>query len=59
MKAGTVGGIEAVAKAINAHISSADACYAGCYALGNMTGDNGKNAKIQLRTQVNEQLRTK
>ena len=47
LKVGTARGIEVVLKAIDTHISNVKVCYAGCYALGGMTGDNGKNAKIQ------------
>ena len=43
MKAGTTGGIEAVVKAINTHISNAAICEQGCGALNNMTKGNGKN----------------
>ena len=42
MKAGAVGGIEAVVKAINTHISNAGVCEKGCGALCNMTANNGK-----------------
>ena len=44
MKAGAVGGIEAVVKAINTHINNADVCERGCGALWNMTV-NGKNTE--------------
>ena len=37
IKAGAAGGIEAVVKAINTHISNASVCYQGCDALKNMT----------------------
>ena len=50
MKAGTAGGIEAVVKAINAHINNVDVCYAGCRVLWNMTLDDGK-AKSQDKNQ--------
>ena len=43
MKAGAAGGIEAVVKAINAHIGNTDVCKNGCWALCIMTKDNGKN----------------
>ena len=42
MKAGAAGGIEAIAKAINTHISSAGVCESGCCTLRNVTCDNGK-----------------
>ena len=42
MKAGAVGGIEAIMQAINKHIDNADVCYAGYGALCIMTA-NGKN----------------
>ena len=45
VKVGTVGGIEAVAKAISTHISNADVCKNGCGALWNMTANNGKNTE--------------
>ena len=51
MKAGTVGGIEAVVKAINTHIGNADVCYQGCGALRNMTFNNGKNTE-QSKQQI-------
>ena len=41
MKAGAVGGIEAVVKAINTHINNADVCESGCNTLWIMTV-NGK-----------------
>ena len=44
MKAVTVGGIEAVIKAINPHIHNSDVCENGCYALYNMIFNNGKNS---------------
>ena len=43
MKAVTVGGIEAVVKAINTHIKLSYVCENGCGALLSMTGGNGKN----------------
>ena len=43
MKAGAAGGIEAVVKAINAHINNAGMCEYGCGALRNMTESNGEN----------------
>ena len=43
MKTGAAGGIETVVKVINTHISNADVCDEGCYALGNLTGDNCKS----------------
>ena len=42
MKAGAAGGIEAIVKAINTHISNAAICEQGCGALNNMTAVNGK-----------------
>ena len=41
-KAGVAGGIEAVVKAINTHISNAGVCEKGCGALRSMTV-NGKS----------------
>ena len=46
MKAVTVGGIEAVIKAINSHVHNPDVCENGCYALYNMIFDNGKKTII-------------
>ena len=43
VKAGAVGGVEAVVKAINTHIYNAGVCENGCGALWNMTSNNGKN----------------
>ena len=43
VKAGTAGGIDAVVKAINIHISNAGVCENGCCALRSMTYNNGKN----------------
>ena len=45
MKARAVGGIEAVVKAISAHINNTGVCYRGCGALLNMTYSNGKNTE--------------
>ena len=45
-EAGVAGGIEAVVKAINTHISNSGVCENGCGALWNMT-DNGKNTVIK------------
>ena len=45
MKAGTTGGIEAVAKAISTHIDNASVCEQGCGAFLNMTAINGKNTE--------------
>ena len=39
MKAGKVGGIEAVVKAINTHANNAKLCYIGCFSLLNMSAD--------------------
>ena len=50
MKAGAAGAIEAVVKAINTHIGNAGVCENGCWALRNMTFNNGKikiNNKIK------------
>ena len=41
MKAGEVGGIDAVVKAVNLHINNADVCVNGCGALWNITESNG------------------
>ena len=57
MRAVEVGGIEAVVKAINTHISNVCVCIAGCGTLVIMTV-NGKNIK-QAKQMTNEQLRTK
>ena len=55
MKAGEAGGIEAVVKAINTHISSADVCKNGCGTLRNMTANIGKNTnKIAKQNKYNE-----
>ena len=43
VKAGTVGGIEAVIKAIDARINNVDVCKWGCGVLRNMTANNGKS----------------
>ena len=43
MKAGVIGGIEVVVKAINTHIDNAGVYERGCGALANMTVNNGKN----------------
>ena len=43
VKVRTVGGIEAVVKAINTHIDNFCVCYTGCVALGVMTKSNGKH----------------
>ena len=43
MKAGAAGGIEAVVKAINAHIDNVSVCKQGCNALWSMTTNNGPN----------------
>ena len=42
MKAGTTGGIEAILKAINTHITNANVCEQGCGALRSIVNDNGK-----------------
>ena len=51
MKAGTVGGIEAVVKAVNTHIDNAGVCEWVCRALINMT-DNGKNTDKTVNQQM-------
>ena len=43
VKAGIVGGIEAVVKVINTHIGNAGVCEKGCGVLSSMTFNNGKN----------------
>ena len=43
MKAGIAGGIEAIVRAINIYIVSADVCEKGCGALMNMSLNNRKN----------------
>ena len=45
MKAGRIGGIEAVVKAINTHINNVKVCKSGCGMLGN-TLANGKHFTI-------------
>ena len=45
VKAGAVGGIEAVVKAINTHIDNANVYQFGCGALANMTTGNCKNTE--------------
>ena len=57
MKAGTAGGIEVVAKAIDIHTNSFHVCFSGCGALWNMI-NNGKNTNKSKATS-NEQMRTK
>ena len=42
VKAVSAGGVEAVVKAINIHISYADVCKLGCDILKDMTENNGK-----------------
>ena len=39
VKAGAVGGIEAVVKAINTHLGDSSVCEKGCGALWNMTAN--------------------
>ena len=61
LKAGEAGGIDAVAKAINAHLGNADVCYHGCSALWNMVLNGkkkGNNEQMHL-DQTNEQMRMK
>ena len=43
MKAVTAGGIEAVVKAVSAHIDNAGVCKQGCGALLNMIGGSSKH----------------
>ena len=38
-----IGGIEAIVKAINTHIDNAGMCEQGCWALRNMTFNDGKS----------------
>ena len=52
VNAGTVGGIEAVVKAVNTHIDNADVCEQGCGALWNMTCNNGKNTDKTVNQQM-------
>ena len=47
VKAGTAGGIEAVVKAINAHIDNPGVCRTGCGALWNMTESSDKSTNKQ------------
>ena len=54
LKAGVKGGIEAVVKAINAHINNVDVCEKGCCALKNMTVNNGK---ITYKAATNKQMK--
>ena len=49
VKAGISGGIEAVVKAMNTHISNASVCKNGCSALWNMTSNSGKRILIILK----------
>ena len=42
IKAGKVGGIEAVVKAINTHIDNADVCKRGCRVLVSMSAKRNK-----------------
>ena len=49
MKAGAVGGIEAVVKAINTHINYAGVCYCGCCVLWNIS-----DANVSLQKEVCE-----
>ena len=49
MKAGAVGGIEAVVKAINTHINNVGVCEQGCGALWNMTVNGKKQMIKQLK----------
>ena len=52
MKAGAIGGIESVVKAINTHIDNGGVCERGCCALNNMTA-NGKNTNKTTATTTN------
>ena len=45
IKAGKVGGIEAVVKAINTNITDVDVCEQGCGALCNMTAKGKMHQK--------------
>ena len=58
MKAGAVGGIEAVVKAINTHISNAGVCEKGCDALWNIAF-NGKTLDKSPTNKTNEQTKSK
>ena len=42
VKAGEYGAIEVILSAMKAHMSIADVCEQGCWALWNITADNGK-----------------
>ena len=50
MKAGAAGGIEAVVKAINAHICDVDVCEKGCRALLSIIHNNSENTDKNERT---------
>ena len=50
VNAGEAGGIEAVVKAVNTHIDNPDVCEQGCWALWNMTFNNGKTANKNTLT---------
>ena len=52
MKAGRVGGIEAVVNAINTHIDNVGVCERGCSALWNMTVNNGKTPSKATKTKM-------
>ena len=44
IKAGAAGGVEAVVKAINTHISNVNVCENGCGVLWNITFNNSKDS---------------
>ena len=52
MKAGAVGGIEAVVKAISTHVNNVGVCKNGCGALANIIANNGKSTKTKQQTIV-------
>ena len=54
MKAGAAGGIEVVVNAISTHIRNSSVCEDGCYALLNMTANNGKNTDKTTNNNINE-----
>ena len=60
MKAGIIGGIETIAKAINTHISNASVCYQGCGALWGTTINNCKEAdNNEKKTAKREKMKTR
>ena len=53
VRVGAAGGIEAIVKAINAHIDNAELCKNGCSTLWDMIKNNGKNnEQIKYREQT-------